>query len=191
MLFSSDEPICTSPTRAPCRGFNLIETTIVLAVVGLVIGGIWVAAATVSYQMKLNKTAEGILRIIQTTRLLYKNTPCPGTNTWLDPMTINLGVPDWPDYPAGGATAVQTPLGPPIVISIQCTSAYGEAINIGLGIGTWDFSYSMCQALTAKLGFKRTAGGFPIPDNEFYAMGGAGHCIPGGTSMGYYWKYLP
>lgn len=43
------------------RGFSLIEAAIVLAVVGLVLGGIWVAAAAMYENYKVNKTAEGIL----------------------------------------------------------------------------------------------------------------------------------
>ncbi len=35
-------------------GFNLIESAIVLAVIGLVIGGIWVAAGKVAYDRKIN-----------------------------------------------------------------------------------------------------------------------------------------
>ena len=46
--------------RAQKRGFNLIEAAIVLGVVGLVIGGIWVAAATLYENYKVNKTVEGV-----------------------------------------------------------------------------------------------------------------------------------
>lgn len=42
------------------RGFSLIEAAIVLAVVGLVLGGIWVAAAAMYENYKVNKTVEGI-----------------------------------------------------------------------------------------------------------------------------------
>ena len=45
----------------PCKGFSLIEAAIVLAVVGGVIGGIWVSAAAVIENYKVSKTAEGIL----------------------------------------------------------------------------------------------------------------------------------
>lgn len=39
-------------------GFNLIEAAIVLGVVGLVIGGIWVAAASISHRLSVNKMLE-------------------------------------------------------------------------------------------------------------------------------------
>ena len=45
----------------PKRGFSLIEAAIVLGVVGLVIGGIWVAAATFYENMKVTETISGII----------------------------------------------------------------------------------------------------------------------------------
>jgi len=49
----------SAPSDLPRQsGFNLIEAAIVLGVVGLVIGGIWIAAASVS--MKMNTNAQGI-----------------------------------------------------------------------------------------------------------------------------------
>jgi type II secretory pathway pseudopilin PulG len=42
------------------RGFSLIEAAVILAVVGLVLGGIWVAAAAMYENYKVNKTVEGV-----------------------------------------------------------------------------------------------------------------------------------
>lgn len=49
------------------RGFSLIEAAIVLAVVGLVIGGIWVAAAKVNDSIKWRQTEEGWLYYVRLT----------------------------------------------------------------------------------------------------------------------------
>jgi len=43
------------------RGFSLIEATIVLALVGVVLGVIWGTASTISKQQKINQTAEGLI----------------------------------------------------------------------------------------------------------------------------------
>lgn len=56
-------PASCGPARRRKRGFNLIESAIVLGVVGLVIGGIWVAAATMYENYKVGKTIEGVLTI--------------------------------------------------------------------------------------------------------------------------------
>ena len=42
------------------RGFNLIDSAIVLGVVGIVIGGIWVAASAVREAMKVSETIQGV-----------------------------------------------------------------------------------------------------------------------------------
>lgn len=46
------------------RGFNLIEASIVLCVVGLIIGGIWVAATAVTENRRTNETLQGILSTV-------------------------------------------------------------------------------------------------------------------------------
>ncbi|MGB4967718.1 MAG: prepilin-type N-terminal cleavage/methylation domain-containing protein [Candidatus Saccharimonadales bacterium] len=50
------------------RGFSLIEAAIVLAVVGLVIGGIWVATSSFMQALKVNKTIEGMILIAKKTQ---------------------------------------------------------------------------------------------------------------------------
>ena len=47
------------------RGFNLIEAAIVLGVVGLVIGGIWVAAASLKQRWFEQQFMEGLLVLAQ------------------------------------------------------------------------------------------------------------------------------
>lgn len=51
--------------RKTRMGFNLIESAIVLGVVGLVIGGIWYAAAAMYENYKVNKTINDIALIVK------------------------------------------------------------------------------------------------------------------------------
>ena len=68
-------------TPAPKKtGFNLIEAAVVLAVVGLVIGGIWYAAASVQQSQRINNTAAGILQIATGARRLFSHSDYPTTN---------------------------------------------------------------------------------------------------------------
>jgi len=53
-------------------GFSLIESAIVLGVVGLVIAGIWVAAASIQENNRFNQTLNGILLMIENIRSSYK-----------------------------------------------------------------------------------------------------------------------
>jgi hypothetical protein len=64
------------------RGFNLIEAAIVLGVVGLVLGGIWVAASAVQSNVRKSDGSKGLLQIVQNVRNLYANqSPAPATIT--------------------------------------------------------------------------------------------------------------
>ena len=53
------------------RGFNLIEIAIVLAVIGLVIGGIYVAASAVTENNRKQNTQKQLLQIVQNVRSVY------------------------------------------------------------------------------------------------------------------------
>ncbi len=53
------------------RGFNLVEAAIVLGVVGLVIGGIWVAAASVQSNLRKSDASKGLIQIVQNVRNLF------------------------------------------------------------------------------------------------------------------------
>ena len=53
------------------RGFNLIEIAIVLAVIGLVIGGIYVAASAVTENNRKQNTQKQLLQIVQNTRAIF------------------------------------------------------------------------------------------------------------------------
>ena len=75
------------------RGFTLIEVAIVLTIVGLVIGGIWIAASTVSSNQKKSALAQDTLSIIQATRNVYAQSVPPATTatTVIVPALINAG----------------------------------------------------------------------------------------------------
>jgi len=52
-------------------GFNLIEAAIVLGIVGLVIGGVWVAASSAYSSLRVKTASEQILAIGQNVRSTY------------------------------------------------------------------------------------------------------------------------
>lgn len=52
-------------------GFNLIETTIVLMIVGLVISGVWMAGATVWNNMRKNDLTQQLMLIVTNVRNIY------------------------------------------------------------------------------------------------------------------------
>lgn len=60
------------------KGFTLIEIAIVLTIVGLVIGGIWLAASTVLNNNRKSEATRQIIQIVQNVKNLFANQT--GTN---------------------------------------------------------------------------------------------------------------
>jgi hypothetical protein len=82
-----------SRTPPPRRGFNLIEAAIVLGVIGLVVGGIWIAAASVKERLDINNFARQILTISSNWKQLYRGVPQQvGANTTITTALIDAGV---------------------------------------------------------------------------------------------------
>jgi hypothetical protein len=70
-------PRASAQIRLSPRGFNLIEAAIVLGVIGLVVGGIWVAASTVNQNLKINALFRGSLAVIANMQNLFNGFALP------------------------------------------------------------------------------------------------------------------
>lgn len=84
-----------------CSGFNLIETAIVLGVVGLIIGGIWVAAAAVSENRKQTRALEQIIYYTDRIKnVFYGHTSTAGSYfvLWDVAGGINIRRSAWDTY---------------------------------------------------------------------------------------------
>lgn len=69
----------TLPQRTSLSGFNLVEAAIVLGIIGLVIGGIWAAAATVHQQYKVSRYMASLSGFTQKLQAVFgQYTPCLG-----------------------------------------------------------------------------------------------------------------
>lgn len=66
----------------PCKGFNLIEAAIVLAVVGGVIGAIWIAASSIAERRFEQQFLEGLL-VLNTNLNTYFTQASPCTGSYL------------------------------------------------------------------------------------------------------------
>ena len=76
------------------KGFSLIEAAIVLGIVGLVIGGIWVAASAVQTNLRESTASQGILQVVQNVRNLYygQTVSATTTGTGLQTTLVSAGV---------------------------------------------------------------------------------------------------
>jgi prepilin-type N-terminal cleavage/methylation domain-containing protein len=60
-------------TRTSNLGFNLIEVSIVLGIVGIIVGGVFAAYSSVSENNRLRKGADQVTMIVQQVRNAYAN----------------------------------------------------------------------------------------------------------------------
>jgi len=94
--------------RAQKRGFSLIEAAIVLGVVGLVVGGIWVAAKAVIDKWKAERLASGIITIVEGTKKLFPMQLWPNDpsgNTDIASVLVSAGIPP-ADMVKGGSIII-------------------------------------------------------------------------------------
>ncbi|MGB4102270.1 MAG: hypothetical protein WBK91_10250, partial [Alphaproteobacteria bacterium] len=70
------------------KGFNLIEAAIVLGIVGLVVGGIWVAATSVYANLRSKRATDELLAVAQNVRALYATSSSLGTLATVDMTTL-------------------------------------------------------------------------------------------------------
>lgn len=76
------------PLKSPRQGFSLIEAAIILALVGLVLGGLWIARASVSQQRVSSVMAGEVMQIITKFKKLHsgQSTPIQSWTVW--PSTL-------------------------------------------------------------------------------------------------------
>ncbi len=70
------------------RGFTLTEAAIVLGIVGLILGGVWVAAASVYTNLRISRASEQLLSVVQGVRALYATSSDFGAAV---PWSVALG----------------------------------------------------------------------------------------------------
>ena len=137
------------------RGFTLIEIAIVLTIVGLVIGGIWLAASTVTTNNKSRQAQEQAVQIIQSIKNGFASqtgaAPATGVTTT---VAKNAG---W--FPAssvrGGFTSHAFVSGTPsedtIKVAAGASSGAGNTILLTFGTTTNKFPVEACGALASTL----------------------------------------
>ena len=69
--------LATAPNKSAPAGFSLIEAAIILAIAGLLIAGLWIAAAALSENRKVARAAEQILEITENIKKIFG----PGSQT--------------------------------------------------------------------------------------------------------------
>lgn len=118
------------------RGFTLIEIAIVLTIVGLVIGGIWLAASTVLNNNRIAEASRQVLQIVQNTKNLFTtqtgNAPAAG---FTHVAGIAAGVfPAGSVITQGAAQITKHPFSTGNVNSITMAGV-GNQVTLNYGVG--------------------------------------------------------
>ena len=131
------------------RGFNLIEVAMVLGVVGLVIGGIWVAAAAVNENMKVNDTAAGILTACDKATTVFPARMAPVGNYIQVPITTLISAKIFPESWIKNNNIIP-PIGA-IGATFWMDNSQGDQYTGEVRLNIQNMTSSQCLALLPKL----------------------------------------
>jgi len=121
------------------RAFSLIEVAIVLALVGLVIGGLWTVAAAVSRHQKINQLLEDVLIVSQNLRSKYSQVDITDSLWFYDTAVPNrLPKSDWaaflPPHMIGSAPEPTSSFGDTFSINIYGSVAPPRALRLTINL---------------------------------------------------------
>lgn len=165
------------------KGFNLIEAAIVLGIVGLVVGGIWVAATSVYANLRSKSATDQLLKVAQSVRALYATSSVTGAANGTDLTSAmaqaNVLPTDVLTTAPNAATAANTvnPWGGNVAV-------YSAPNNNGTAQGGFAITFTRIPAAACtdfvmrNLGAGRDAGLF---DAIGAAAGAAAYAAPAGT----------
>jgi len=115
---------CMEPQK---KGFTLTEIAIVLGIIGLILGAIWVAAASVYNNQRINQANTAVLQVLQGIRTLYsQQASIPGGAQDITDKMVNAGIVPTNLVVTGTAT-MRTPWGQSMYIG---TNAAGDGVSI-------------------------------------------------------------
>ena len=104
------------------KAFSLVEAAIVLGVVGLIIGGIWVAAAQVTLYLQTSRAVSGIMSIKDNMqRLISRRDACTLGDNYFPSASDLVGMGIVPNDWAQGSNIIH-PYGGALTVKNMCTS---------------------------------------------------------------------
>jgi type II secretory pathway pseudopilin PulG len=115
-----------SVSRRRQKGFSLVEAAIVLGIIGVVIGGIWVAAAAVQTNLREATASQGLLQIVQNVRGLYMGQAATATADITADLVTIQSIPA--DLLQG--TAARTPWSTAITVLLDNSSGIVDRFSV-------------------------------------------------------------
>lgn len=139
----------TPQQTQPWAGFSLIESAIILGVVGLIVVGIWIAAGTVNESRRVQETSSFLLRMSQeaTAKIpgsVYGGTGSSDASQLLNEMKITPA--NW----QLSATALQDPWGNAVSADVKGDPPAPRVIAIGITHLTKAQCLKLVSAVTSR-----------------------------------------
>lgn len=107
-------------------GFNLVEAAIVLGVIGLVIGGIWVAASAVQSNIRKTDGSRALIQIVQNVRIMFEGQTPAATGSINTEVIRANAVPG--DFING--TNILNPWNGPVTVSLAQAGSQIDSIDV-------------------------------------------------------------
>lgn len=153
------------------RGFSLIEAAIVLSVIGLVVGGIWVAAAALIENLRIKDFVSSALTVQQNTAQLFKNNQVSTAVTFSGPTALNLGLLDGSTWSLDSSNLILHQWGRHVIIDLLVNGQMrihainlpiNSCINIVSAIAGADKGYNLTQVNFPGMGSPGLITTFPF-----------------------------
>lgn len=128
------------------RGFTLTEIAIVLGIIGLILGAIWVAAASVYSNMRVSKAQGQILTIVQNIRSLYATSTLTNETAFAEMTATVRAAGVFPSDMLSG-TATQSPWATAVQVYNETRTVAGDAFSIVYN----DIPTAACISLVTSL----------------------------------------
>jgi len=173
------------------RGFNLVEAAIVLGIVGLVIGGIWVAASSVNEKHVMAQDQAMLLQIVERSRALFKHTTIGALLTAQQAVDMGIVTPDRLSggvlvMPSGGSISI-TPSGNGTEVGVTINWPAARSLSRCLNMGARLASVSsLRQMVIMKADYSMTMLQPPITMAQVQAALTGTTTCPALTALFYY-----
>ena len=151
--------------------FTLTELAIVLGIIGLILGAIWVAAASVYANLRLSQAATETLLIVQNFKSLYggNRNGQPSNGTDITAMAMNAGLLPSDMIQSGSTSYALGPWGGSQV------NVYSASIWDGITVAFWNIDQSTCNRLADAIA---TGSAFPANGLVWTGINGTHRTLP-------------